>query len=57
MTNSLQIFTKDNFSVRTIKDEDGKIWFVAKDVAEALDYSEASLNQVNNLFSAVHLHP
>ena len=53
MTNSLQVFTKDNFTIRTIKDEDGKIWFVAKDVAEALDYSEASLNQVNNLFSAV----
>lgn len=50
---NIQIFTKDNFSVRTIRDEDGKIWFVAKDVAEALEYSEASLNQVNNLFSAV----
>ena len=39
MENSLQIFSKDNFSVRTIRDEDGKIWFVAKDVAEALEYN------------------
>ena len=39
MENSLQIFSKDNFSVRTIRDEDGKIWFVARDVAEALEYN------------------
>ena len=36
---NIQIFTKDNFSVRTIRDEDGKIWFVARDVAEALEYN------------------
>ena len=40
----LQIFQskKDNFSVRTIKDDKGNIYFVAKDVAQALEYSEAS---------------
>ena len=38
MNNSLQIFTKDSFSVRTIQDDNGVIWFVAKDVAQALEY-------------------
>lgn len=51
MTN-LQIFSNDNFSVRTIN-ENGEIWFVAKDVAGALGYSENSLNQTNNLFGHV----
>lgn len=50
--NSLQVFNNGNFSVRTIEDN-GEIWFVAKDVAQALDYSGASLNQVNNLFASV----
>lgn len=38
---NIQIFSKDNFKVRTIN-EDGKIYFVAKDVAETLEYSDAS---------------
>ena len=38
---NIQIFSKDNFKVRTIND-DGKIYFVAKDVAETLEYSDAS---------------
>ena len=41
MDNSLQIFSGNGFSVRTIS-ENGQIWFVARDIADALDYSEAS---------------
>lgn len=41
MNSTLQIFNKDNFTVRTIN-EDGEIWFVAKDVMTALEYSEDS---------------
>lgn len=52
MEKALQIFTYGSKEVRTI-DENGDIWFVAKDVAKALEYPESSLNQVNNLFSAV----
>ena len=37
----LQIFKNGDFSVRTIEDN-GEIWFVAKDVAQALGYPEAS---------------
>ncbi|MBR0315842.1 MAG: hypothetical protein IJQ99_03175 [Synergistaceae bacterium] len=48
--NSLQVFNNGNFSVRTIEDN-GEIWFVAKDVAEALGYSESS--NPARLFSAV----
>ncbi len=42
MNNSLQVFSKDNFTVRAIQDENGKVWFVARDVMQALEYSEAS---------------
>lgn len=38
MTNSLKVFSNDDFTIRTIN-EDGKVWFVARDVAEALDYN------------------
>ena len=38
--------------VRTIA-ENGEIWFVAKDVALALDYSQSSVNQIVNLFRNV----
>ena len=53
MTNSLKIFSNDNFSLRTIQDENGKFWFVAKDVAEALEYSETSLASMNKLCEPV----
>ena len=46
--NELQIFKNNNFSVRTIEDN-GEIWFVAKDVVEALGYSEWR----NNLIKSV----
>ncbi|MBQ6908541.1 MAG: hypothetical protein IJQ29_00365 [Synergistaceae bacterium] len=38
MNNNLQIYSNNSFSVRTITDADGVTWFVAKDVAEALEY-------------------
>lgn len=41
MTDALQVYSDEEFSVRTMK-EDGEIWFVAKDIAEALEYSENS---------------
>ena len=48
MTSSLQIFNNDNFTIRTIS-ENGNIWFVAKDVVQALEYSDNSTKQMNNL--------
>ena len=39
--NSVQVFSGPDFSVRTIEDN-GEIWFVAKDVAKALEYKENS---------------
>lgn len=48
--NSLQVFNNGNFSVRTIKDEDnGEIWFVAKDVAQALEYTEWRSNLMQSV--------
>lgn len=38
MTSALQIFNNDEFSIRTIE-ENGEIWFVARDIAEALEYN------------------
>lgn len=38
MSSSLQVFSSENFSVRTIQDEDSTIWFVGKDILEALGY-------------------
>jgi len=42
MNTNLVTFTHDNFTARTIEDN-GEIWFVAKDVAQALGYSEATI--------------
>ena len=39
--NEIQVFQNENFSVRTLKEND-KIWVVAKDVVHALDYSMSS---------------
>ena len=36
--NNIQVYNNNSFSVRTITDADGVTWFVAKDVAEALEY-------------------
>ena len=37
----IQVFSNKNFSIRTVN-ANGEIWFVARDVAQALDYSESS---------------
>lgn len=42
MESSIQVFSNENFTVRTKQDADGTVWFVAKDIAQALEYSEAS---------------
>ena len=52
MNSSIQIFNSKDFYVRSFNDN-GEIWFVAKDIAQALDYAESSINQVNNLFANV----
>ena len=48
MNSSIQVFSKDEFSIRTIE-ENGEIWFVAKDVVEALEYSYWQPNLVSNV--------
>ena len=53
MNSNVAVFNKDGFTARTITDDNGEIWFVAKDIAQALGYPESSLNQVNNLFGHV----
>ncbi len=49
MTNSLKVFSNDDFTVRTIQDDNGKIYFVAKDVAEALEYTRFDSNLLQNV--------
>ena len=49
MSNDLTIFKNADFSVRTITDENNEIWFVAKDVAEALGYERFDSNLFNNV--------
>ena len=39
--NDIQLFNNNEFTVRTIN-ENNEIWFVAKDIAQALEYSDAS---------------
>ena len=53
MENKLAVFESGDFTARTFTDDDGTIWVVAKDVAQSLGYSEASLNQMNNLLAPV----
>ena len=53
MTNTLQVYSNENFRVRTTQDADGTVWFVARDIAEALEYSDASIDSVNKLMSIV----
>ena len=42
MSTNLQVFSKNNFTARTITDDNGTIWFIAKDIAQVLGYSETS---------------
>ena len=39
MQNNIQVFNNADFYVRTINDDNGIVWFVAKDIAETLEYS------------------
>ena len=39
---AIEVFTSGEFRVRTTQDADGTVWFVARDVADALEYSDAS---------------
>ena len=48
MSNNIQLFNHADFSVRAFE-EDGVIWVVAKDVAEALDYSNWQPNIVSHV--------
>ncbi|MBR1603181.1 MAG: hypothetical protein IJ667_07065 [Synergistaceae bacterium] len=50
---NIQVYSNNNFCVRTTVDADGTVWFVGKDIAEALEYTESSLKQIGNLLSAV----
>lgn len=52
MESALQVFSNEKFSVRALN-ENGEFWFVAKDVATALEYPENSVRQANNLFGSV----
>lgn len=35
MDTAIQLYSNSEFSVRTITDPDGTVWFVAKDVADS----------------------
>jgi prophage antirepressor-like protein len=50
---SIQLFSNQQFSVRSTIDENGMIWFVARDVAEALEYEESSISSINKLCANV----
>ena len=42
MESAIRVYSNAEYSVRTTEDEDGTVWFVAKDIAQALEYSEES---------------
>lgn len=50
--NDLQVFDFEQKSVRVIMKE-GEPWIVAKDVAEALGYSESSITNMGQMLNAV----
>ena len=39
---AVEVFSNGEYRVRTSTDADGTVWFVAKDIAEGLEYSEDS---------------
>ena len=53
MESSVQVFSNEEFSVRTTQDTDGTVWFVGRDIAQALEYSENSMDSINKLFAPV----
>ena len=42
MHNSIQLYSNEEFSVRTTRDDNGTVWFVAKDIMRCLEYSDTS---------------
>ena len=52
MNSSIQLFNNNEFSVRSIEDN-GEIWFVAKDIAECLEYSEATISNMDKTIAMV----
>ena len=53
MENKLAVFNSGDFTARTVTDDDGTIWVVAKDVAQSLGYPESSIKQMANLLAPV----
>ena len=51
--NTVEVFSNGEFNVRTSTDADGTVWFVARDIAEGLEYSESSIDSINKLFAPV----
>ncbi len=49
--NGVEVFSNGEFRVRTTRDANGTVWFVARDVAEALEYSMSGSMQ--SLFAHV----
>ena len=51
---NIQLYSNEDFRVRTTQDADGTVWFVGKDIAQALDYSETTVNNaINALMQSV----
>lgn len=46
ITSALEVFNYGNKQIRTVRDDKGEVWFVAKDVAEVLEYSEATISNM-----------
>ena len=44
---NIQLYSNEEFKVRTTRDADGTVWFVAKDIAQALEYSEATVSNMD----------
>lgn len=51
--NNIELYHNSDFTVRTIHDENGEIWFVAKDVAVALDYAPATISNIDKTIGMV----
>ena len=52
--NEIEVFSNGEFRVRTTVDTDGTVWFVARDIAEALEYKESTVNNaISALFQSV----
>ena len=52
MNSSIQMFNSKDFYVRSFNDN-GEIWFVAKDIAQALEYSEATITNMDKTIAHV----